>query len=149
MAKRYIVTLTAEESEMLQTLIGSGTDRARKLTRARILLNAAEGWKDTDICQALVVGVAIVEGVRKRFVLGSLVAALNQRHPNREYSRKLDGEQEARLIALTRSLPPEGRTRWSLRLLADKVVQLKVVDSVSHETVRQTPKANQLKPWLK
>jgi transposase len=149
MAKRYVVTLTAEEREMLQTLISSGTERARKLTRARILLKADEGWQDKAICRALDVGIATVERVRKRFVLEGLAAALNQRRPNREYSRKLDGEQEARLIALTCSSPPEGHARWSLRLLADRVVQMKIVDSVSHETVRQVLKDNQLKPWLK
>ena len=110
---------------------------------------ADEGWKDKDICRALDVGIATVERVRKRLVLEGLVAALNQRRPNREYSRKLDGEQEARLIALTCSSPPEGHARWSLRWLADRVVQLKIVDSVSHETVRQLLKDNHLKPWLK
>jgi transposase len=149
MAKRYIVTLTDEEREMLQTMISSGTEQARKLTRARILLKADEGWQDRDICRALDVGVATVERVRKRFVLEGLAAALNQRRPNREYSRKLDGEQEARLIALTCSSPPEGYARWSLRLLADRVVQLKIVDSVSHETIRQVLKNSELKPWLK
>ena len=149
MAKRYIVTLTTEEREMLQSLISSGTERARKLTHARILLKADEGWKDKDICRALDVGIATVERVRKRFVLEGLVAALNQRRSNREYSRKLDGEQEARLIALTCGSPPKGHARWSLRLLADRVVQLKIVDSVSHETIRQVLKDNELKPWLK
>jgi transposase len=127
---------------MLQTLINSGTERARKLTRARILPMADEGWKDKDICRALDVGIATVERVRKRLVLEGLVAALNQRRPNREYSRKLDGEQEARLIALTCSSPPEGHARCSLRWLADRVVQLKIVDSMSHETVRQLLKDN-------
>jgi transposase len=149
MAKRYVVTLTTEEREMLQTLISSGTERARKLTRARILLKADEGWTDKDICRALDVGVATVERVRKRFVLEGLAVALSQRRPNREYSRKLDGEQEARLIALSCSAPPEGHARWSLRLLADRVVQLRIVDSVSHETIRQVLKDNELKPWLK
>jgi transposase len=134
---------------MLQTLISSGTERARKMTRARILLKADERWKGKDICRALDVGIATVERVRKRFVLEGLTAALNRRRPNRVYSRKLDGEQEARLIALTCSSPPEGHARWSLRLLADRVVQLKIVDSVSHETVRQVLKDNELKPWLK
>ena len=149
MAKRYIITLTAEEREMLRTLISSGTERARKMTHARILLKADEGWKDEDICRALDVGIATVERVRKRFVLEGLAAALSQRRPNREYSRKLDGEQEARLIALTCGSPPEGYACWSLRLLADKVVQLEIVDSVSHETIRQVLKDNELKPWLK
>ena len=149
MAKYYIVTLDSEEREMLQNMINSGTERARKLTHARILLKAHEGWKDEDICNALDVGIATVERVRKRFVLEGLEAALNRRRPRREYSRKFDGEQEARLVAVTCSPPPEGSARWSLRLLADRVVQLKIVDSVSHETVRQVLNGNELKPWLK
>ena len=149
MTKRYVVTLTTEEHDTLRTMISSGTERARKLTRARILLKANEGWQDADICKALDVGVASVERVRRRFVLQGLEAALGQRRPKRQYSRKFDGEQEARLIALTCSLPPEGRGRWSMRLLADKVVQLKIVDSVSHETVRQVLNDNELKPWLR
>jgi transposase len=149
MAKRYIVTLTAEERKMLLTMINSGTQRARKLTRARILLKADDNWQDQAISHALNVGVATVERVRKRFVLQGLEGALNSRRPRREYSRKLDGEQEARLIALTCSPPPEGHGRWSMRLLADQVVQLKIADSVSHETIRQVLKANELKPWLR
>ena len=147
--KRYIVTLAAEEREMLQTMIHSGTERARKLTRARILLKADEGWQDRAISQALDVGITTVERTRQRFVLEGLDAALNARRPRREYSRKLDGEQEARLIALTCSSPPEGHARWSLRLLADKVVELKIANAVSHETVRHVLHDNELKPWLK
>jgi transposase len=146
---KYVVTLEAEEREMLQNMIGSGTERARKLTHARILLKADQSWKDEDICKALDVGIATVERVRKRFVLEGLEAALNRRHPRREYSRKFDGEQEARLIAVTCSPPPEGSASWSLRLLADQAVELKIVDTVSHETVRQVLKNNALKPWLK
>ncbi len=149
MAKQYVVTLTAEEREMLQTMISSGTGRARKLTHARILLKADNGWQDQDISHALDVGIATVERVRRRFVLEGLESALNPRRPKRDYSRKVDGQQEARLIALTCGVPPEGHGRWSLRLLADQAVQLKIVDSVSHETVRQVLKANELKPWLK
>ena len=147
--KRYIVTLTAEEREMLQTMIRSGTERARKLTRARILLKADDGWQDQAISRALDVGIATVERTRRRFVFEGLEAALKARRPRRQYSRKLDGEQEARLIALTCSSPPEGHGRWSLRLLADKVVELKIIDHVSHETIRQVLKDNELKPWLK
>ena len=149
MAKRYIVTLSAEERVMLQTMIDSGRDGARKLTRARILLKAGAGWQDREICRALDVGIATVERIRKRFVLESLDAALNQRRPNREYRRKLDGEQEAHLIALACSSPPQGHTRWSLRLLADKVVRMRIVDTVSHETIRQVLKDNVAKPWLR
>jgi transposase len=146
---KYVVTLDSKEREMLQNMIRSGTKQAQKLTRARILLKADEDWKDEDISKALDVGVATVERVRKRFVLEGLESALNRRHPKREYSRKFDGEQEAHLIAVTCSQPPEGHARWSLRLLAERVVQLKIVDSVSHETVRQVLKDNELKPWLK
>jgi transposase len=147
--KRYIVTLTADEREMLQTMIRSGTERARKLTRARILLKADDGWQDPAITKALDVGIATVERTRQRFVVEGLEAVLKARRPKRQYSRKLDGEQEARLIALTCSSPPEGHGRWSLRLLADKVVQLKITDSVSHETIRRVLQDNELKPWLK
>ena len=131
--KRYIVTLTAEEREMLQTMIRSGTERARKLTRARVLLKADDGWQDQAISQALDVGIATVERTRQRLVLEGLGAALKARRPKRQYSRKLDGEQEARLISLTSNSPPEGKGRWRLRLLADKVVELKIIDSASHD----------------
>lgn len=149
MAKHYIVTLNAEEREMLNSMINSGTERARKLTHARILLKADDGWKDEDICKALDVGIATVQRVRKRFVLEGLESALTRRSPRRDYSRKLDGEQEARLVAVVCSAPPEGSARWSLRLLADRVVQLQIVDSVSHETIRQVLNDNELKPWLR
>ena len=147
--KRYIVTLTAEEREILQTMIRSGTERARKLTRARIVLKADDGWQDQAITQALDVGVATVERTRRRFVLEGLEAALKARRPKRQYRRKLDGQQEARLIALTCSSPPEGHGRWSLRLLADKAVELNIADSVSHETIRRMLQDNELKHWLK
>jgi len=147
--KRFIVTLTVAEREMLQSMNRSGTERARKLTRARILLKADDGWQDQAISTALDVGIATVARTRRRFVLEGLEAALHARRPKRRYSRKLDGEQEARLIALTCSSPPEGHGRWSLRLLADKVVELKIADSVSHETIRGVLKGNELKPWLK
>lgn len=149
MAKHYIVTLNAEERETLNSMINSGTERARKLTHARILLKSDEGWKDEDICKALDVGIATVQRVRKRFVLEGLESALTRRSPRRDYSRKLDGEQEARLVAVACSSPPEGSARWSLRLLADRVVQLQIVDSVSHETIRQILNDNELKPWLR
>jgi transposase len=147
--KRYIVTLTAEELEMLQTMIRSGTERARKMTRARILLKADQGWRDAAIAAALDVGITTIERTRQRFVLEGLDAALKPRPPKRQYYRKLDGEQEARLIALVCSAPPNGYGHWSLRLLADKVVELNIADSVSHETVRRVLQDNELKPWLK
>jgi transposase len=147
--KRYVVTLTSEEREMLQTMIHSGTERARKLTRARVLLKAGAGWHDVAIARALDVGIATVERTRRRFVFEGLDAALRGRRSRRTYSRKFDGEQEARLIALTCSAPPEGQARWSLRLLADQAVALKIIENVSHETIRRVLQDNELKPWLK
>jgi len=149
MAKRYIVTLGTDEQETLRNLIDSGTHRAGKITHARILLKADEGWVDREISNALEVGISTVERVRQRFVLEGLEAALNRCPPTREYSRKLDGEQEAHLIALVCSQPPEGYARWTLRLLAERLVVLQYIDSISHETVRQVLDDNELKPWLK
>jgi len=149
MAKKYIVTLTAEEREKLLTLIGSGTAKARTLTHARILLKAAEGCPDREICKALHVSIPTIERVRKRFVFEGFEAVLKPHRPHRIYSRKLDGAQEAHTIALVCSSPPEGYARWSLRLLAERVVQLKIVESVSHETIRQVLAQNELKPWRK
>lgn len=142
MAKRYIVTLTQEERDSLHQMLSAGKESARKLTRARILLKADENWTDKAIHQALDVSISTIERVRRRFVEGGLEAALNRRPPTRRYERKLDGKAEAYLIALACSPPPEGRKRWSLRLLAEKLVTLEQVDvdSVSHETVRQVLK---------
>jgi len=149
MAKKYNVTLNADEREKLLALIGSGTSKARTLTHARVLLKANEGWQDHEICEALDVSILTVERVRKRFVFEGFEVFLKPRRPNRVYSRKLDGEQEARVIALVCSSPPEGYARWSLRLLADRVVQLKIINSISHETIRQVLDDNELKPWRK
>jgi transposase len=140
--KKYIVNLTSEEREALEALISSGIASARKLTRARILLKADEDWTDKRISEALDVGTATVERVRKRFVEWGGIKAIERRKPRRRYERKIDGDAEARLVALACSAPPEGRTRWTLQLLADKLVTLEEVDidSVSHETVRQVLK---------
>lgn len=147
MAKKYIVSLEADEREKLLALISSGRSKARTLAHARILLKADEGWQDEKICEALDVSIATVERVRKRFVFEGFELFLKPRRPNRVYSRKLDGEQEARVIALVCGSPPEGYARWSLRLLADRIVQLKIIDNISHETVRQMLEDNELKPW--
>lgn len=147
MSKKYVITLRAEEREKLLALIGSGTSKARTITHARILLKADEGWSDLEIGKALNVSVPTIERVRKQFVFEGFEASLKARRPKRIYSRKLDGEQEARLVALACSSPPAGYARWSLRLLADRVVQLKIIDSISHETVRQVLDNNELKPW--
>jgi len=144
--KKYKVTLTAEERQHLSALIAVGKAAAMKLAHARILLkaDAADGgpaWPDERIAQAVEVGVATVERVRQRFVEQGLEAALvrkKQDRPSRE--RKLDGRAEARLIALACSAPPEGRTEWTMQLLADKLVELRVVEAVSDETVRRALK---------
>ena len=149
MAKKYNVTLKADEREKLLALIGSGTAKARTLTYARILLKADGSWEDRTICEALDVSIPTIERVRKRFVFEGFETFLKPRRIHRIYSRKLDGEQEARVVALVCSSPPEGYARWSLRLLADRVVQLKIVDSISHETIRQVLDDNELKPWRK
>ena len=140
--KRYKVTLDAEERQALHDLIAAGRAAARKLTHARILLkaDAAEGgpaWTDGPIAEALEVSAATVERVRQRLVEQGLDAALDRKpreRPAREPKR--DGRAEARLIALACSAPPEGRAVWTMQLLADKLVELEVVDSISDETVR-------------
>jgi transposase len=144
--KRYRVTLDAQERQGLSDLIAAGRSAARKLTHARILLkaDAAEGghaWPDGRIAEALEVSTATVERVRQRFVEQGLEAALD-RKPREQPAReiKLDGRAEARLIALACSAPPDGRAVWTMQLLADKLVELEVVDSISDETVRTTLK---------
>jgi transposase len=145
MKKTYIVTLTREERRMLQEMLSRGRAAARKLMHARILLKAdvaagSPGWNDEAIAEALEVGRATVERVRKEFVEEGLEAALERRKPRRQYRRKLDGDGEAHLIALACQEPPEGRSRWTLRLLADRMVQLEYVDEISYQTVRRTLK---------
>jgi transposase len=149
MKKKYIVTLTQEEREELQTMLSKGQAAARKLTHARILLKADAGeggpaWDDEAIAEGLEVGRATVERVRKQFVEEGFEAALDRRKPRRQYQRKLDGDGEAHLIALACSQAPEGRSRWTLRLLADRMVRLEQVDHLSHETVRQVLKKTNL-----
>ncbi len=142
MAKKYLVKLSEEERAHLHTLVGSGSAPARTLTHARILLKANQGeagpsWTDAAIAGALEVSAATVARVRQQYATAGLGPALWRKAPARESARTLDGEQEARLVALTCSAPPAGRKRWSLRLLAQRLVALEVVDAVSHETVRQ------------
>jgi transposase len=144
--KKYKVTLTAEERQQLSELIATGKAAARKLAHARILLkaDAADGgpaWVDALIAEAVEVSVATVERVRQRFVEQGLEAALGRKQPDRP-SRppKLDGRAEARLIALACSAPPEGRKQWTMQLLADKLVELEVVDGICDETVRRALK---------
>jgi transposase len=143
--KRYRVTLTDAERHDLRTLIGSGTAAARKLTHARILLKAdapadQPGTFDAAIAAAVEVSSATVERVRRRFVEEGLEAALVPKPSTQAHLPKLDGRGEARLIAEVCSAPPQGRDRWTLRLLASRLVELQVVRSISYETVRQTLK---------
>ena len=143
--KRYIVTLTLEERTCLRELITKGKTAAFKQRHARILLKTdqgpqGEGWTDEQIEQALDVHSSTVERLRKRFVEEGLEAALQRKEQKNRKAKKIDGEAEARLIALACSKPPEGRATWTLTLLADQLVSLEVVDSVSPETVRKTLK---------
>ena len=143
--KKYHVTLTEDERAQLEKLTRSGKATALAQTHARILLkaDAADGgpaWRDEQIVEALDVGRATVERVRRRFVEEGLDAALVARKRRRVYERKLDGKQEAQLIALACSRPPEGRQRWTMQLLADRLVEMQVVETISDETVRTTLK---------
>ena len=151
MHKKYFVTLTTAERQTLHELIAAGKGAARRLAHARILLKAdqsAEGpaWTDDAIAAAAEVGTATVERVRRRFVEHGFDAALDPHHADAPRWRKLDGEQEARLVALACSTPPAGAARWSLRLLADRLVELEVVDAISYETVRRTFKQTNSSP---
>ena len=141
--KIYIVDLTKEERTQLLEFIKSGKHSARKLNRARILLLADEGKADGEIAEALHTGTATVQRTRQRFVEGNLEGALNER-PRPGGQKKLDEKGEAILETLAHSQPPEGRKRWTLQLLADRLVQLKMVDSISYETVRQELKKSGL-----
>ena len=141
--KIYIVGLTQEERTYLLTFIKSGRHSARKLNRARILLLADEGKTDQEIAEALHTGTATVQRARQRFVEGNLEGALNER-PRPGGQKKLDEKGEAILETLAHSKPPAGRKRWTLQLLADRLVALKVVDSISYETVRQEVKKSAL-----
>ena len=143
--KQYLVTLSEDERARLHTLVGRGSAPARTLTHARILLKAnrgeaGPGWTDAAIAAALEVGRATVARVRQAYATAGLDAALTRKAPDRAYERTFDGVQEAHLIALACSAPPTGYQRWSLRLLADRLVALEVVEAVCHETVRQTLK---------
>jgi hypothetical protein len=141
MNKKYLVKLTSTERKQLKEIITKGKAPAYKIKHANILLKAEAGWTDEKIARAFDCNVNTPRNVRQRLVAQGLEAALErkkQETPSRE--KILDGKGEAHLIALSCSQPPEGRSRWTLHLLADKLIELQVVDSVSHETVRQTLK---------
>lgn len=143
--KKYIVTLTEEERASLEELVNKGKNPAYKVNHARILLLAdtkieGGGWKDLDISQALKISVATIERVRQRLVEQGLEGALNRKEQKKRKKRRLDGEKEAHLIALTCSSPPDGQGRWTMKMLAERMVQLGHVETISAETVRQTLK---------
>ncbi len=151
MAYPYRVVLDDQQRARLRTLVGSGTAPARMLARARMLLKAdhgegGPGWSDAAIAGALDVHPSTVQRIRRQFVAEGLEPTLARKRPDRTYERRLDGRQEAHLIALDCSAPPDGRERWTLRLLADELVRLEVVEAVSHETVRRTLKKTSSSP---
>ena len=142
--KEYVVELTSKERQQLEGLVQKGRVAGYKIRHAQMLLKADEGeqgpgWPDTQVAQAFGAHVTTVERLRKRLVEEGLEAAL-ERHQRQNYTHKLDGDAEAHLIAIACSQPPEGRARWTLRLLADRLVALSVVDHLSHMTVSRTLK---------
>lgn len=144
--KKYKVTLEREEREKLETITKKGSHKSQKVINALILLNCDEGkyqdhgMKNEDVATVLKISMRKIDRVKKRFVEEGFEVALNGRKGERVYKKKADGDFEAHLIALSCSDPPEGFARWSLRLLADRVVELNYVDSVSHETIRRVLK---------
>ncbi len=145
MATKYIVTLTADERRTLEQLLSRGTAIARKLTRVRILLKIdcgehGPGWTDDEVVDALDTSPSTILRLRRRFIEQGFDAALDDKRAERVYDRKLDGAAEAHLVAIACSEPPEGRAAWTLQLLADRLVELSVVDQISDETVRRALK---------
>lgn len=143
--KIYVVELSAEERAELKQLVSKGKAAAHKRRHAQILLKADAGplgaaWTDGKIAEALEVSPNTVRNVRQRLVEGGLEAALNRKKQQRRKAPVIDGRAEAHLVAISCGPPPKGRVRWTLHLLADRLVELQIVDSVSHETVRQTLK---------
>jgi transposase len=140
---KYVVRLTEEERQSLQALLSRKRVAADRASRARILLKAdleGDAWSDTEIADAFDVGLSTIHRLRQRLVEDGLEAALSRRSMSQQRAPKLDGAKEARLIALACGPAPEGRARWTLKLLADKLVELEVVDAIGTETVRQTLK---------
>ena len=145
MKPKHRVHLTDDQRADLRRRIAAGRGSARELAHARILLKADQSpggpaWTDEAIGRALDVSTATIERLRRRFVVQGLDGAVRRKPPDREYRRALDGEAEAHLVALSCSEPPEGRDRWSMRLLAGKLIELRIVPSISDETVRRALK---------
>jgi transposase len=142
---KYKVTLTEEEHSELMSIINKGYHTSQKYRAAYILLNCNEGTKaekvtNEQVCKVLKIGMRTIDRVKKKYVEKGFDAVLERKPPDREYERKADGDVEARLITLCCSEPPEGYAKWSLRLLADKMVELNYVESLSYETVRRVLK---------
>ena len=151
MYQKYFIKLDTEERQQLEQLLSSGIAPARTLMHAHVLLksNSGEGganWSYDKICEAYDVGVVTVANIRKRYHEKGLAAALNRKKPEREYKHCLGGDAEARLIVLVCGKPPEGKCRWTLRLLQKRMVELTYTETVSHETIRTTLKKMNLSP---
>ncbi len=148
--KKYIVTLSKEERDTLRELTFKGTHKSQKILNAQILLGCDEGEYQTErstneeIARILGTSMRKIDRVKKRFVMEGMEAALTKKKGSRVYEKKTDGDFEAHLVALSCSEPPEGFSRWSLRMLADKVVELGYIDSISHEAVRGILKKTKL-----
>ena len=144
--KKYIVTLTEDERNVLGVLAFKGKHKSQKILNALILLGCDEGRHrvkrstNEEMARVLNISMKKIDRVKRRFVEESFEVALNGKKGSRVYTKKADGDFEAHLVALSCSNPPEGFTRWSLRLLADKVVELNYIDSISHEAVRRVLK---------
>lgn len=144
--KKYTVTLTEDERDYLKAISSKGSHKSQKVINALILMGCDEGEHQEErstnegIARILKIGMRKIDRVKKRFVEHGLEVTLNGMKGSRTYAKKVDGDFEAHLIALTCSDPPEGFARWSLRLLADKAVELEYIDQISHETIRQVLK---------
>jgi hypothetical protein len=154
--KKYIVTLSKDERETLRGITSKGKHKSQKILNAQILLGCDEGEYQTErstneeIARVLGTSMRKIDRVKKRFVMEGIEVALTKRKGSRIYEKKTDGDFEAHLVALSCSEPPEGFARWSLRLLADKVVELGYIDSISHEAIRgilKKTKLNRGKKW--
>ena len=148
--KKYTVTLTKEERDNLKKIVSKGKHKSQKVINALILLGCDEGTfqekrsTNEEISRVLKIGMRKIDRIKKRFIEDGLEITLNGIKGSRLYAKKADGDFEAHLVALSCSDPPKGFTRWSLRLLADKVVELEYIDQVSHETIRQVLKKTKL-----
>lgn len=152
---KYVVTLTEPERKLLRDIVQRGSHKSRKVLNALILLNCDRGAfqdrrnKNEDVASVLKIGMRKIDRIKKQFVQEGMDVALNGRKSQQLYRKKVDGEVEAHLVALSCRKPPEGHARWSLRLLANKAVELHYIDSISYETVRRTLKKTKSSPGEK